>query len=66
MREIDRTVAEFPGLEGLRLVEQALDEALERARRRPGWAGVTPAPAVDARLRGAGSEAWGASREAAA
>ena len=63
---IDRTVAEFPGLEGLRLVEQALDEALERARRRPGWAGVTPAPAVDARLRGAGSEAWGASREAAA
>ena len=42
VREIDRTVAELPGLEGLDLLEQALDRALERCRTRPGWAGVVP------------------------
>jgi rubrerythrin len=40
MREIDRTVAELPGLEGLTLLEDLLDSALDRAARRPGYAGV--------------------------
>jgi hypothetical protein len=65
IREIDRTVSDIPGLEGLRLLEDALDGASERARLRPGWAGVEPAPAPAGPLRGAGSEAWGPSREAA-
>lgn len=42
--EIDSTIAELPGLEGLRLAEDYLDAALERARGRPGWAGVVPMP----------------------
>ena len=53
VRELDATVAEIPGLEGLRLLEHVLDEARERARARPGWAGVVPAPSPDERLRGA-------------
>jgi hypothetical protein len=53
VRELDATVAEIPGLEGLRLLEHVLDKALERARARPGWAGVVPAPSPDERLRGA-------------
>ena len=53
VRELDATVAEIPGLEGLRLLEDVLDEALARARERPGWAGVVPAPAPDAQLHGA-------------
>jgi hypothetical protein len=59
LREIDATVQEIPGLEGLTLLEDVLDRALDRARRRPGYAGVGPAPPVDERLRGVGSEAWG-------
>jgi hypothetical protein len=58
LREIDRTVSEIPGLEGLTLLEDALDAALERQRRRPGWAGVVQAPRPDQSLRGSGSEAW--------
>ena len=58
LREIDDTVSEIPGLEGLGLLERELDRALERSRTRPAWAGVT-APPVDDRLRGAGTEAWG-------
>jgi hypothetical protein len=48
VREIDRTISEVPGLEGLRLLEGYLDGALRRAAERPGWAGVrsTPAPAM--------------------
>jgi hypothetical protein len=46
-------VAEIPGLEDLRLLEHVLDDALERTRARPGWAGVVPAPSPDERLRGA-------------
>ena len=42
-----------------------LDAALERAHRRPGWAGVAPAPAPDTALLGSGSEAWRAPRERA-
>ncbi|HLM27373.1 MAG TPA: ferritin-like domain-containing protein [Thermoleophilaceae bacterium] len=58
LREIDETVSEIPGLEGLRLLERELDRAQERAAARPGWAGVVPAPPVDPQLRGAASEAW--------
>jgi hypothetical protein len=53
VRELDATVAEIPGLEDLRLLEHVLDDALERTRARPGWAGVVPAPSPDERLRGA-------------
>jgi hypothetical protein len=65
LREIDRTVSEIPGLEGLALLEDSLDGALERARRQPGWAGAVEAPRPDESLRGAGSEAWRISRSAA-
>jgi hypothetical protein len=44
LREIDQTIAELPGLEGLTLMEAALDTALERARQKPGWAGSPVAP----------------------
>ena len=37
--EIDATISELPGLDGLRLLEDALEDALERARLEPGWAG---------------------------
>ena len=44
-REIDATVAELPGLEGLTLLEDVLDGALERAAANPGYAGVlAPTP----------------------
>src|SRR3954464_5473752 len=66
LREIDRTVSDIPGLEGLTLVEDALDGALERERRNPGWAGVVDAPKPDEALRGSGSEAWRFSRSGAA
>ena len=36
--EIDATISELPGLDGLRLLEDALEDALERARLEPGWA----------------------------
>ncbi|HZO59422.1 MAG TPA: hypothetical protein VFB51_07015 [Solirubrobacterales bacterium] len=39
-REIDATIAEIPGLEGLTLLEDALDAALARAAAQPGYAGV--------------------------
>jgi len=39
-REIDATIAEIPGLEGLTLLEDALDAALARAAALPGYAGV--------------------------
>ena len=44
IRDIDRTISELPGLEGLTLLEDVLDEALQRAEWQPGYAGVTPAP----------------------
>jgi hypothetical protein len=48
IREIDRTVSELPGLEGLTILEDYLEGALTRAAERPGWAGVSPqtAPAT--------------------
>ena len=45
IREIDATVDEIPGLEGLSLLEDYLDCALERAAREPGYGGVVNAPA---------------------
>jgi len=65
LREIDRTISDIPGLEGLTLLEDSLDGALERERRNPGWAGVVDAPKPDETLRGAASEAWGLSRSVA-
>ena len=65
LREIDRTVSEIPGLEGLTLLEDSLDKGLERARRQPGWAGTVEAPRPDEELRGAKSEAWRRQREPA-
>ena len=37
-RSIDRTIAEIPGLEGLTLIEDVVDRAVERRRRNPLWA----------------------------
>ena len=65
MREIDRTIQEIPGLEGLTLLEDTLDRALDRAARTPGWGGVASAAPRDSRLAGAGPEAWSASQAAA-
>jgi hypothetical protein len=59
IREIDSTISEIPGLEGLTLVEDYLDAAKERARKHPGWGGAAVAPPIDEGLRGAGTEAWG-------
>jgi hypothetical protein len=44
IRDIDRTISEIPGLDGLTLLEDYLDGALRRATERPGWAGVSHAP----------------------
>jgi len=52
IRDIDRTIAEIPGLAGLTLVEDYLDAALARAAARPGWAGVAPQPERLVRPRG--------------
>ncbi len=49
VRAIDRTVAEMPGLDGLTLLEDAVDEAIERARRQPGYAGVELPASVNGR-----------------
>ena len=63
IREIDSTFQELPGLEGLTLLEDRLDRALERAARTPGWAGTGPMPR-DERLVGAGTEAWSTTQPA--
>jgi len=65
IREIDHTIQEIPGLEGLTLLEDTLDRALDRAARRPGWGGVASAPARDEQLTGAGPEAWSSEQAAA-
>ncbi len=60
LRELDATIAEIPGLEGLTLTQDYLDEALARAAARPGWAGVTPMPSPLLRpLNGEISSRWG-------
>jgi rubrerythrin len=58
VRDIDRTIQEIPGLEGMTLLEDFVDRALDRAARRPGYGGVMKAPARDEVLAGAGTEAW--------
>ena len=45
IRELDATIEDIPGLRGLGLMQGVLDRALERARRKPGWAGMAPMPA---------------------
>jgi hypothetical protein len=45
-RGIDETISAVPGLEGLTILQDYLDAASDRARQRPGWAGVTPAPSA--------------------
>ncbi len=52
VREIDRTIAEVPGLKGLSLLEDHLEEALGRAAERPGWAGIGSAPVPPAQNGG--------------
>ena len=42
VRDVDGMVSELPGLQGLTLLEDVLDRAIERARRKPGWAGTGP------------------------
>jgi hypothetical protein len=51
IREIDRTISELPGLEGLTLLEDRLDAALNRARSRPGYAGAVPPSSDGSRQR---------------
>ena len=43
-REIDETIAALPGLEGLTLIQDYLDGAVQRTIERPRWAGVQPMP----------------------
>jgi hypothetical protein len=43
-RDIDETIAALPGLEGLTLIQDFLEQARRRGAERPGWAGVTPMP----------------------
>jgi rubrerythrin len=50
VREIDATIAALPGLEGLKLVEGALDGALARAAGRPGYVGAGTPPLDETRL----------------
>jgi rubrerythrin len=45
IREIDRTISDVPGLDGLTLLEDYLDNALRRVAERPGWAGIQAMPA---------------------
>ena len=52
VRELDRTIADMPGLEGMTLLEDYLDAALARAAERPGWAGVSRRPALAPRSNG--------------
>ena len=55
-REIDATMAELPGLEGLTLLGDYMRDAEERARRVPGWAGRSPA--LRRREPGRASDHW--------
>ena len=58
VRDIDRSIQEIPGLEGMTLLEDFVDRALDRAAAQPGHGGVVPAPERDDELAGAGTEAW--------
>src|SRR5262249_44127792 len=48
-RGIDETISAVPGLEGLTIIEDYLEEAERRVIERPGWAGIRP---VDRRENG--------------
>jgi hypothetical protein len=52
IREIDSTIADVPGLEGMHLLEDYLDGALRRAPEQPGWAGVARTQVALARTNG--------------
>jgi hypothetical protein len=41
-REVDATIAELPGLEGLTLLDDVVERAIERAARTPGYGGSGP------------------------
>jgi rubrerythrin len=47
IREMDATIGELPGLAGLGLLEKAVDGALERAARKPGYAGLPGEPSPE-------------------
>ncbi len=53
VRDVDGMVSELPGLQGLTLLEDVLDRAIERARRKPGWAGTGPGLVYGAQHEGA-------------
>jgi hypothetical protein len=42
-RGIDETISQVPGLDGLTILQDYLDAAIDRANERPGWAGIKPA-----------------------
>jgi len=52
MREIDATIADIPGLQGMHLLEDYLDGALRRAAERRGWGGVAKTHVAPARTNG--------------
>jgi hypothetical protein len=52
IREIDQTIADVPGLEGMHLLEDYLDGALRRAAEHPGWAGVASTHVAPAKTNG--------------
>ena len=56
-RSVDAVVSEMPGLEGLTLLGDVLDEALERAERRPGYGGTQLAPSANGDCAATGAEA---------
>jgi hypothetical protein len=60
-REIDETIAELPGLEGLTLLQDYVEGAKRRAEARPGWGGVAPPPAPQEPSASAAAEHWAAS-----
>jgi hypothetical protein len=62
-RGIDETISALPGLEGLTILEDYLDGAVERARSRPGWAGVAPPEPRRDNGRRAPSAHWTESRD---
>jgi hypothetical protein len=43
-KQIDETISELPGLEGLTLIQDFVEGAKRRATERPGWAGVARPP----------------------
>jgi hypothetical protein len=42
VKRVDEAIAALPGLEGLTLVRDYVEQAKRRAAERPGWAGRSP------------------------